>query len=126
MVTREDKILWLKGRCDNENSCSSCPICHLELCGEHLFDQFSDDELDKCVRFWKASDEIENDNEDKSDGVRSALYMLIDMIDYYNRISKLRNCNDCGSRKVCKYIPKPGEHTRINCPLWSEEKNDNN
>lgn len=29
----------------------------------------------------------------------------------------LPNCNDCGV-KGCEYKPQPGEHCRINCPLW--------
>jgi hypothetical protein len=36
---------------------------------------------------------------------------------YANQVVNLPNCNDCG-RENCEYKPNPGEHARINCPLW--------
>lgn len=33
-------------------------------------------------------------------------------------VAKLPNCNDCGAIATCEYIPQPGQHARINCPLW--------
>lgn len=33
-------------------------------------------------------------------------------------VSNLPSCNDCGGKKTCEYIPKPGQYARINCPLW--------
>ena len=41
---------------------------------------------------------------------------------YYERISSLPDCNDCGKKHSCSVVPRPGENTRINCPLWSREK----
>lgn len=37
---------------------------------------------------------------------------------FYDRIAPLHDCNDCADRRKCKYQPKIGEVTRINCPLW--------
>lgn len=37
---------------------------------------------------------------------------------YANQVAGLPNCNDCGAAAACEYIPKPGQHARINCPLW--------
>lgn len=28
------------------------------------------------------------------------------------------NCNECGDRENCNYLPRPGETVRVNCPLW--------
>lgn len=28
------------------------------------------------------------------------------------------NCNECGNRENCDYLPRPGETVRANCPLW--------
>lgn len=40
-------------------------------------------------------------------------------------VSQLNNCNDCGLQKTCEHVPQPGQHCRINCPLWqAEEKED--
>lgn len=51
--------------------------------------------------------------------IKSTLYGLIDMIDYYERVASLPDCNDCGGNNMCMYAPKPGQQVRINCPLWS-------
>ena len=45
------------------------------------------------------------------------LYHAADCIQYYDRVSCLPDCNDCGRAKECEYLPKPGEQVRINCPL---------
>lgn len=36
---------------------------------------------------------------------------------YANQVLNLPDCNDCGV-KDCEHKPNPGEHVRINCPLW--------
>ena len=46
------------------------------------------------------------------------LYHAADCIQYYDRVSRLPDCNDCGKNPGCKYLPKPGEQVRINCPLY--------
>ena len=33
------------------------------------------------------------------------------------QVMELPSCNDCGD-KDCEYKPRPGQHARINCPLW--------
>lgn len=40
--------------------------------------------------------------------------------DFYTDISMLHDCDDCGIREQCKFLPKPGQMVRINCPLWVE------
>ena len=54
--------------------------------------------------------------------VRETLYMLIDMIDYYKRITSLPDCNTCAFKNEYGICPKPGEQTRINCAYWNENK----
>lgn len=41
---------------------------------------------------------------------------------FYEDITALYDCNDCGIKGVCKFLPKPGQKVRINCPLWVERK----
>ena len=44
-----------------------------------------------------------------------------DCITYTNKVTSFHDCNDCG-KKDCKYRPKLGEMTRINCPLWESKQ----
>lgn len=44
---------------------------------------------------------------------------------YADQVAALPNCNDCGARNFCGYIPQPGEHCRINCPLWRAQDETN-
>lgn len=37
-------------------------------------------------------------------------------------ISTFHSCNDCGVKRECEYLPKPGEFVRWNCPLWCDNK----
>lgn len=39
------------------------------------------------------------------------------MVSYAEQVAGLPNCNDCGVHG-CEYMPNPGQHARINCPLW--------
>lgn len=56
---------------------------------------------------------------DTEDFVRM-LYHVADCVRAYKHIVSYPDCNTCGDRKNCKYLPKPGEQTRINCPLWKD------
>ena len=38
------------------------------------------------------------------------------------KLKKLPNCNDCAAKSFCGYAPKPGEPTRVNCPLHRSEE----
>ena len=50
--------------------------------------------------------------------IAALLIKAADCIRYAERISALHDCNDCGKVKTCEYLPRIGENTRINCPLW--------
>ena len=41
-------------------------------------------------------------------------------------IATLTNCNNCGKRESCEYIPTEGDTVRLNCPLWEEIKEEEN
>ena len=41
--------------------------------------------------------------------------------DFYEDITALHDCNDCGIKGICKFSPEPGQMVRINCPLWVEK-----
>lgn len=62
-----------------------------------------------------------NDKSQKSESFTEMLLYAVDCIRYTEQISALHDCNDCGDMRNCKYCPKPGEFTRINCPLWKEK-----
>lgn len=38
------------------------------------------------------------------------------------QVAELPNCNDCGAKRDCEYIPQPGQMARINWPLWTPEE----
>ena len=60
-------------------------------------------------------------DQDAEDFVRM-LYHIADCVRNYKRIISYPDCNTCGKKQYCKYRPKPGEQTRINCPLWTEKE----
>lgn len=60
---------------------------------------------------------------DKID-LANLLYYAADCIRFYERISALHDCNDCLLNGTCGYRPRPGDYTRINCPIWVEIKED--
>ena len=39
---------------------------------------------------------------------------------FYERVSALHDCNDCGKKADCPCLPDWGGYTRINCPLWAQ------
>lgn len=41
---------------------------------------------------------------------------------FYNDVVSKPDCNTCAKRQ-CEYMPKLGQITRFNCPLWEEKKN---
>lgn len=57
--------------------------------------------------------------------IKEVLYRIIDCIDYYNRMIIQHDCNNCGLKNTCKYVPRVGETLRVNCPLWERWANDN-
>jgi len=43
---------------------------------------------------------------------------------YYLNTVNLPDCNECKKKRTgCEYLPKYGEYTRINCPLFEPEEN---
>lgn len=54
------------------------------------------------------------------DAISDVAYILDTLIAYRN-IVQTNNCNDCGVRKDCEYLPKVGEQVRINCPFYKRE-----
>ena len=49
------------------------------------------------------------------------LSFAADCINYYLRMTKLHDCNDCGAYG-CAYKPEWGEDVRVNCPHWEPEE----
>lgn len=48
------------------------------------------------------------------------LQHVADCVLYYQRMSALPNCNDCGIENECEYRPEWGAPVRVNCPLWKK------
>ena len=38
---------------------------------------------------------------------------------FFENITKYGDCNDCGKSVTCEFVPKVGQTTRYNCPLWT-------
>lgn len=38
---------------------------------------------------------------------------------FFNQVTKLNNCNNCGIKDTCEHCPGPGGQITFNCPLWS-------
>lgn len=53
--------------------------------------------------------------------IAQLLHHIADAIQLADRVSKQHNCNDCGKKKSCEYVPQCGDPVRINCPLWEKE-----
>lgn len=60
-------------------------------------------------------------DEDAREFARMLLY-VVNCINYYSRVSSYNDCNNCGKNPGCEYLPRLGEMTRINCPLWEGKK----
>lgn len=58
----------------------------------------------------------------KGSDIIDALYEAVGYMVYAEDIMKLPDCNNCGKKRTCEHVPRPGEHVRINCFLWEEEK----
>ena len=54
--------------------------------------------------------------------LRKALLYIADCMVAVNDMQEMHNCNDCGIRKRCEYLPDVGTPVRWNCPLWQEHK----
>lgn len=54
--------------------------------------------------------------------IKTLCYRIIDFIDYQEKIDSLKDCNTCLCQKNCKYAPRAGEFTRINCFAWVGEE----
>ena len=52
--------------------------------------------------------------------LKAELYKIIDIIDYFERMTSLPDCNNCQAKDKCSFIPEPGQYVRVNCPLWGK------
>lgn len=55
------------------------------------------------------------------DTIESVAYILDALIAYRN-IVESGNCNECGAKNICKYVPKTGEQARYNCPFYEKKE----
>ena len=63
------------------------------------------------------------------DDLIRALNRILDALLFTREMQSRNNCNNCGAKYECPYVPEPGESVTWNCPLWEdpedtpEEKN---
>ena len=50
--------------------------------------------------------------------IRGLLVDTITIMNHYEAIVSLPNCNDCAKTKSCEYRPEWGAFVRYNCPLY--------
>ncbi len=57
----------------------------------------------------------------KLDTIISTIAYVLDSLRALRNIYETGDCNVCASRKECKYVPKPGQMVRYNCPFYKAE-----
>lgn len=57
----------------------------------------------------------------KLDDTIGIVAYILDTLIAYRNITALGNCNDCGKKKDCEYLPQCGEQVRYNCPFFERE-----
>ena len=61
-------------------------------------------------------------NKQELAGIRKVLLYVADCLAFVSEMGEMHNCNDCGIKNQCEYVPKPGQKVRWNCPLWNERE----
>jgi hypothetical protein len=54
------------------------------------------------------------------DTISDIAYILDTLISYRNIVDYSGDCNRCGKKKTCEYVPKPGRLVRYNCPFYEK------
>ena len=55
---------------------------------------------------------------DTTETIINVLQEILDYARLGKKLSDLPDCNTCGKRLRCEYLPDWGHTTRPNCPLW--------
>ena len=56
------------------------------------------------------------------EAIASIAYISDALMAYRNIVETGRDCNQCGAKETCGYVPKPGQLVRYNCPLYVSEE----
>ena len=51
------------------------------------------------------------------DAISDVAYILDTLMAYRNIVDS-GDCNRCGKKKTCEFVPKPGQLVRYNCPFY--------
>ena len=51
------------------------------------------------------------------DAIGDIAYILDTLMAYRNIVDS-GDCNRCGKKKTCEFVPKPGQLVRYNCPFY--------
>ena len=54
----------------------------------------------------------------------SNIAYILDSLILLRQIQSTGDCNICANQKGCKYVPKPGQMVRYNCPFYKAESED--
>ena len=57
------------------------------------------------------------------DAISNVAYIL-DALRAYRNIVDSGDCNRCGKKKVCEYVPKAGQLVRYNCPFYKKAEDE--
>ena len=55
------------------------------------------------------------------DDTISDVAYILDTLMAYRDVVDSGDCNRCGKKETCKYIPKAGQLVRYNCPFYKQE-----
>ena len=54
------------------------------------------------------------------DDVISNVSYIRDALMAHRNIVNSGDCNRCGKKETCEYVPKPGQLVRYNCPFYKK------
>lgn len=56
--------------------------------------------------------------EDAADVIEELIFERDKYKSFFDRIANLPDCNTCLKKRECEFVPRAGEHTRINCAFY--------
>ena len=56
------------------------------------------------------------------DNTISDIAYILDSLRAYRNVVESGDCNRCKAVHDCKYVPKPGQLVRYNCPFYEGER----
>jgi len=70
------------------------------------------------INFFEESENVRTNLSEAADAIEKLTAKVESLQFFADNISKLPDCNTCLKQKICVFVPKCGEYSRINCPVW--------